>query len=130
MRTRTTLLILLAITGLTLTSCKKDKEAPTIIVSEPIEHTHFTAGTSFQLSATFSDDQDLASFHTHTADAQGNHVLEFDWEEVGTISGKSHTLTSTVNIPAGINNVYYLHFEVEDAEGKTTEELIEIHVDP
>jgi hypothetical protein len=120
----------IACSALIFTACKKDKENPEISVSNPVEHTHFTAGTSMTVSARFTDDRELASYHAHVADVNGNHVMDFMWESEGDIAGKTFDLTEIVSIPGGLDSVYYLHFEVVDAEGKSTEESIEFHVEP
>ncbi len=111
------------------TSCKKDKENPTIVVSSPIEHTIFLPGANLQVTATFSDDRGLNSYHVHIGDAAGNHVDEFDWEESGMTSELSYSFSSQTIIPDTILGVYYIHFEAMDAEGKITEKSIEIHVE-
>lgn len=113
-----------------LTSCNKDKESPTVIISNPIEHTHFDGGETIDITAVFSDDQDLASYEFYIGDAGLAPSTELVWGSTGTISGKGFTLNASTQLPTGLDDEYYIVCKVVDSEGKTTTESIEIHVEP
>jgi len=122
-------LISLALLVAIISSCGKDKENPTIVLNSPAMHSHHTNGTNISMDATLEDDKELASYHMHIGDVDGNHDMAFPWEESGNIDGKSFTLTSSTTIPNGLSGMYYIHIMVTDAEGKTTESSTMIHVD-
>ena len=108
----------------TLVGCNKDEESPSITVNSPDEHHTFTAydnGTSFTVDATFADDQDLATYSVEIGDADGNHIHEFHNDDSGTISGTSYNYTNTIDVPDSLSlSMFYLHFTVTDAMGKST----------
>jgi len=110
-------------------ACSKIKGAPSIYVTNPIEHTHFDNGHTFQIAASFTDNNGLASYQLTVSDASGNTLTDFGLDDSGSLSGKSHTYSGTVNIPNGIEGTYYLHFIVIDDEGKKNDKLHEFHVD-
>ena len=104
--------------SIVLFSCNKDKEDPTITIAQPTDHSNHTKGEMLHIEATFEDDQDLSSYSIHIGDENGNHAADFDFHSHGSISGKSHEFHEHTMIPDTIGMVYYLHFEVTDAEGK------------
>lgn len=114
-------------TILSLTSCKKDKENPVITVNSPENHSDQMLGGTMSVNAIFTDDIELSEYHVHIGDIDGNHVMEFMYEDHSSITGSSHEFTDVINIPDSIGMVYYLHFEVTDTEGKETNERIMLH---
>ncbi|MBK6952229.1 MAG: DUF4625 domain-containing protein [Crocinitomicaceae bacterium] len=111
----------------TFVSCKKDKENPTILIAEPINHSEHLWGSEVHIEATFADDRDLKSYHIHMGTEAGDHTPEFNIEFTGDISGKSYDFHEHFMVPDSIEHVYYLHFEVTDAEGKSTEAKLMLH---
>lgn len=112
---------------LSLVSCKKDKENPTITIAEPINHSHLHWGDEVHIECTFADDRALASYHIHIGTELGTHTPEFDIEFSGDIDGKSYDFHEHFVAPDSIEMVYYLHFEVTDDEGKITTEKVMLH---
>jgi hypothetical protein len=117
--------IIIAIT--LLTSCKKDKENPVITVSSPEEHSEHVWGSKFNISAQFSDDIELANYHVHIGDSSGEHTHEFDYEREGNISGFTYDFSGNITVPDSIGMMYWLHFEVMDAESKSTSKKVMLH---
>jgi hypothetical protein len=116
-----------AATILTLVSCKKDKENPTIVIAEPANHSDHLWGTEVHIEATFEDDQNLKSYHIHIGNEAGAHMSEFEVEFEGDITGKTYDFHEHFMVPDSIESVYYLHLEVTDAEGKSSEEKLMLH---
>ena len=123
-------LIIAAITATTLSSCKKDKEEPVIFITSPESHSEHMWGSSFDVKATFSDDRELASYRVHIGDEAGEHLHEFHFDDENNISGEEYTYQEQVTVPDSIEMVYYLHFEVTDAEGKTASDKVMLHFMP
>lgn len=121
-------LLSIALIAVTIISCKKDKENPTITIGEPSNHSEHTYGSELHLEATFEDDRELKSYHIYAGDAAGNHATDFDLMFSGDISGKSYDFHEHADIPSGIGSVYYLYFEVVDADDKKTTEQVMIHL--
>ena len=105
-----------------LTSCKKDKENPTITVNTPAEHVEHTIGSTVHIEATFTDDRDLKHYHVTVVDAatDGSHLHDFGLMDEGDISGTTYDYHGHFDVPAGAPMMAWISFEVEDAEGKTT----------
>lgn len=116
-----------ALAVIALVSCKKDKENPTITIAEPADHSEHLWGAEMHVEATFEDDRELKSYHIHIGNETGDHMPEFDVEFEGDISGKSYDFHEHVVVPDSIGAEYYLHFEVTDAEGKSTEQKLMLH---
>lgn len=119
--------IVLALSLTSLTSCKKDKENPTITINTPSNHQEFTWGTELHIEATFEDDRELASYHVYIGNEAGEHAHEFELEFSGNITGDSFDFHEHYVIPNAIDMVYYLHFVVKDAEGKESTEKLMLH---
>ncbi|WP_027420705.1 DUF4625 domain-containing protein [Crocinitomix catalasitica] len=113
-----------------LTSCKKDKEVPTITVNEPADHTELMWGDQLHIEATFEDDRELESYRVYLGNQLGVKSTDFDIDFTGTISGTSYDFHDHVMVPDSVGMVYYLHFEVSDAEGKTTSASHMLHFMP
>jgi len=118
---------------LSFSSCKKDKtedkEDPTISISSPANHSTHQKGSSIHVHADFADDIDLASYHVHMSDnaAGSSHSSLFDFHESSSISGKSYEFHTDLTVPDSTLTVHWLHFEVIDAEGKTTTNKVMLH---
>jgi hypothetical protein len=121
------LLFLFLIIG--LISCSKFSSKPVIKVYDPFQHTHFTAGDSFDVKAEFSDSKGLVFYHVCVSDASGNPNTDFLVEDSGELSGKEYTYIRAVQTPQSANGTYYLHFIVEDSDGKRSESFHEFHID-
>jgi len=112
---------------LSLTACKKDKENPTIIIAEPINHSEHSIGSELHIEVSFEDDRELKSYHIHIGNEAGDHMPEFDLKFEGDITGKTYDFHEHFVIPTGISSVYYLHFEVTNAEGKSSTDKVMLH---
>ena len=120
-------LSMIAMLLVVVTSCKKDKESPSIVISEPANHSEHMMGSEIHIEAVFSDDRDLASYKVYIGTEEGALTPEFDVQYNGTISGKVYEFHEYFMVPTSIEMVYYLHFEVTDAEGKSTTEKVMLH---
>lgn len=115
--------------SISLFSCNKDKNSPTITVAQPTNHSHHTLNEMLHIEATFEDDVDLKSYSIFIGDVDGNHTHDFHFMTDSTISGKSHEFHEHTMIPDSLNSMeYYIHFNVTDAADKVTSETIMIHV--
>ena len=121
---------IIAMVAVGFTSCKKDKEDPVITVNTPANHSHFSWGETINATATFSDDRELANYHIHIADADGNHVSIWDYEDEADISGKTYEWSGSTTVPDSVPDMLYLDFMVTDAESKVTESSIMLHFEP
>lgn len=115
-------------TTLFFTSCGKDEEAPKISVSSPANHSEHHMGDEIAVSATFTDDTDLASYSAMIGDEAGEHTHAFHFEDEGDIEGKEYKYSKTITVPSkDLEMVYYLHFKVKDAEGNEATEKVMLH---
>jgi hypothetical protein len=119
MKTKLLFIGLLATTSI-FTSCKKDKENPTITVSTPDEHSEHLWGATVHLNANFSDDQGLKNYTVMVTDADGNHDHDFDFMTSGDISGKSYDFHEHFVVPDSAMTMRWVTFSVTDAEDKNT----------
>lgn len=101
------------------TSCKKDKQDPTIEVTTPDEHSEHTWGSEVHINANFEDDQGLKSYTVMVTDADGNHDHAFDFMKTGDISGVSYTFHEHFVVPDSAEHMRWINFSVTDAEDKT-----------
>jgi len=118
------ILIVSAFAIVTLTACKKDKENPSITISEPINLSLHSIGSELHIAVSFEDDRELKSYHIHIGNEAGEFMPEFDLEFGADISGKKYDFHEYYDTPTGIDSVYYLHVEVTDAEGKTSTDKV------
>src|SRR5690606_4443364 len=101
----------LAVT-VSLSSCKKDKEDPTITVNEPTEHSHHMWGETVHVEATFADDMGLKSYEVLLGDEAGNHDHMFDFDVSGTINGTEYDFHEHFVVPDSAEMMRYIHFTV------------------
>lgn len=122
MKTKSIFAIATMALAVSFTSCKKDKEDPTITVTSPEEHKEHSMGTEVHVEATFTDDRDLKHYHVTVVDAAtgGDHIHGFGFMDEGDISGTSYDYHGHFDVPAEAPMMAWISFEVEDAEGKTT----------
>ena len=120
MKTIKSLFAISIVSILALTSCKKDKEDPTITITTPAEHSEHALGSMIHVEGTFEDDRDLKSYTMMVGDVNGEHIHGFHHDESSDISGKSYHYHSMVTMPDSLSvMMFYLHFTVTDAKGKT-----------
>lgn len=113
--------------GLSFSSCKKDKENPTITVESPTEHSEHKWGDQVHVEATFSDDRGLKKYSVIMGDTDGNHLHSFDFEKTGEISGKMYDFHEHFVVPNSAEMMAWLHFSVTDEEDKTTTKKWMLH---
>lgn len=134
-------LLLLSLTSLAFVSCTKedtpDTQKPVITVTAPaLDHLDTSPGQSINLSALLTDNETLlnAKIDIHEAGGHSHRVSDttaFEWAKVYVISGKEHTLTETIEIPAeAALGEYHITFEATDEAGNAaTPVVIELHID-
>tara|TARA_Y100000385_G_C12803815_1_gene513052 strand:+ start:187 stop:570 length:384 start_codon:yes stop_codon:yes gene_type:complete len=110
-----------------LISCKKDKESPVITITQPTNHSNHNKGEMLHIDANFDDDVELANYSIYIGDENGDHSADFHFMVSEDISGKSFELHKHIMIPDTVGMVYYLFFNVTDAEEKSTSESIMLH---
>lgn len=71
------LLYSLLLIGILFASCNRDKEAPVITISSPANNTEVLAGESFNLRATITDNEGLASI-SFTDGNTTESITDFD----------------------------------------------------
>jgi hypothetical protein len=120
--------ILLMAMAMSLVACTKDKEDPVITITSPENHSHFPWGSTVDVTATFSDDQDLKYFKVYWGDEDGEALHPFMYEDEGSIEGESYDYSVRLDIPDTAHHDHaFFHFEVEDAEGKTATNKLMLH---
>ncbi|MFT5821382.1 MAG: hypothetical protein ACI8ZM_002635 [Crocinitomix sp.] len=112
-------MIAIAALSFTITSCKKDKENPTITVTIPAQHTHFNWGDEVHIEANFADDRGLKDYTVMLVDADGNHQHEFDFMKTGTTSELSFDFHDHFIVPNDAPLMAWVKFTVTDADDKT-----------
>ena len=127
MKTKSILLAALVVSTLVLTSCKKDKENPTITVTEPTEHSTHKWGAEVHIHADFEDDRGLKSYEVMVGDEAGTHDHMFDWHKMGTAEGVSHHFHEHFMVPDSAMSMRWVHFTVTDAEDKVTTKSWMLH---
>lgn len=126
MKTRV-ILLALALTSIGITSCKKDKEDPTISITTPTEHSTHKWGNEVHINATFSDDQGLKSYEVMVGDEAGAHDHMFDFHKSGTAEGLTHDFHEHFMVPDSAMTMRWIHFTVTDAEDKTASQKWMVH---
>lgn len=101
------------------TSCKKDKEDPTITISSPADHSEYHWGDMVHIEAKFEDDQALKNYTVMVGDADGNHLDAIDFMESGSVDNATYDFHEHFEVPADAPMMAWVYFEVTDAEGKT-----------
>lgn len=131
MRKSSFIVVFIAAAAVTLTSCGRDKEEPSITISTPVEHSEFALGDVIHVDAMFMDNKDLASYTVEVGDVNGEHLHEFHNDDSGTISGKEYHYHNMITIPAGFStDIFYLHFTVKDAKDNETTKKWMLHIAP
>jgi len=135
------LLFIALFAGTALASCTKeetpDTQKPVITVTSPAgDHLDTAPGQTINLSALLTDNEELlnAKIDIHEAGDHGHRVsgtLGFEWAKVYVISGKEHTLTEAIEIPADAEiGEYHITFEATDRSGNAaTPVVIEMHIE-
>jgi hypothetical protein len=116
---KTTYLFALLTLALSFTSCKKDKEDPTITVSTPAAQSVHLYENEVHIDATFEDDQGLKSYTVMVGDADGTMLTAFDFMETGTISGLTYNFHDHFSVPTDGPMMAWIYFTVVDAEDKS-----------
>ncbi len=122
-------IIAIAALSFTSTSCKKDKEDPTITVSTPEQHTHFNWGDEVHIEASFADDRGLKNYTVMMVDADGNHQDDFDFMKTGTTTELTYDFHDHFMVPDDAPMMAWVQFNVTDAEDKTATLTWMLHFD-
>ncbi|MBK7129542.1 MAG: hypothetical protein IPM74_06460 [Crocinitomicaceae bacterium] len=120
-------IFLVVITVVMLSSCTKDRKDPEIIIHNPENHSEHVMGTSVEVDATFKDDQNLSWYKVYIGEEDGTLTPDFPYQLEENISDKSFDFSVSITVPTGIESVYYLHFELKDAEEKTATTKLMLH---
>lgn len=120
--------ILLLASVSVITSCKKDKEDPTIVVAEPEDHSEFHWGEEIHAEAAFGDDRELSSYRVYVGTSDGSVASELNADFSGSISGSSYDFHEHVMIPDSVTGMFYVYFKVTDAEDKSATAQRMIHI--
>lgn len=126
---KTTVILAIATFSFLTTSCKKDKENPTITVNEPEMHTHFNWGEEVHIEATFSDDRGLKNYTVMIGDEAGTMDETINFMETGTTEELSFEFHEHLVVPNDAPMMAWIHFTVTDAEDKVTTLKWMIHFD-
>ncbi len=128
MKNKAVLIMAIALLATSFTSCKKkDKEAPTISISTPEEHSEHKGGERVHMNVTFEDDIALKSYVVMVGDESGSHDMDFDYMKSGDISGVSHSFHDHFDVPTNAKTMRWVHFTVTDAEDKITTKKWMLH---
>ena len=130
MKTKSIFIIAIAFVAVSLTSCKKDKEDPTISVVEPDDHQHFIWGEEVHVEANFTDDQALKSYDVSIQDDAGNISTDFNFHYTGDLEGATGYFHEHAIVPDSCMSMGYVSFTISDMEDKTVTEKRMVHFDP
>lgn len=122
-------IIAIAALSFSITSCKKDKEDPTITVSTPEQHKHFNWGDEVHIEATFEDDRGLKGYTVMMVDADGNHQDDFDFMKTGTTSELTYDFHEHFTVPNDAPMMAWVKFTLTDAEDKAASSTWMLHFD-
>jgi hypothetical protein len=133
-----------------LSACDNDDDVdttkPVIEIESPVDHAHFHAGQDFDLIATFTDNDELASWkvsvhynadghdHQKSTSVSAEEATEVEWQQdwSGTIEAslKSYDLNQAMTIPANAEHgEYHLGVYALDNSGNEQVVFIEIEVE-
>ena len=115
-----TVIIAIIAIAFTSTSCKKDKEDPTIEVTTPAMHSEFKWGDEVHIEATFADDQGLKNYTVMVVDEDGNHEMTVDFMKSGTTTELTYDFHEHFVVPTDAPMMAWIQFTVTDADDKTT----------
>ena len=118
-----------SIIALGMASCKKDKEAPTITIESPAEHSHFKWGETVHLDAEFADDRGLKTYNVMMGSESGEFDMTFNWVVTGSIEGTEHHFHEHFTVPDSAMMMRWVHFSVTDMEDKTSTAKWMLHFD-
>lgn len=116
------------------TACKKDDEAPQIVVESPANETVVAPGSTFELEIDFTDNEELSEYdidiHEAGGHSHGKVAAEWDAEFSGQLSGTSEHVHLDISVPGDAEVAAY-HIEVNclDKEGNKGQEVVEIDVE-
>lgn len=111
----------------TFTSCKKNKEAPSIKVETPNQHAKHNWGDEVHIEASFTDDSGLASYTVTMGDKDGVENTAFGLMEKGKISGTTYEFHEHFTVPDSAPEMAWIHFTVTDVENETTTKKWMLH---
>lgn len=97
-------------------SCNKDRENPTITVSEPGDGVEYHWGDQVHLEAMFEDNEELKSIHVFIGNASGDVDADLNVSFSQTIDGPVYEFHEHANVPDSADGEYFVHFEAVDEE--------------
>lgn len=125
--------------GVSVVSCKKeDAEKPVVKITSPTPYKEYHPGESIQVSATLTDNEELNQYklEIHYDDGHGHKSTmhggsEWEFEEIVSISGKSHTINQSVKIPDNPKHgKYHVIIECTDKAGnEAAPAVVDIKID-
>ena len=113
-----TLTVLLLLVTFSFVSCNKDKDGPRIKVTTPENNSFYSWGDNLIISATFTDDVDLAEYEVFFTDVDNNSTTDFNWQAKESISGTEQEYFHTLTVPQTAEDQYLINFKLTDAAGK------------
>ncbi len=123
-----TLILSIALLSVTFISCKKDKENPKVLVEVPVQHSTHKWGATVHINAAFSDDRNLKNYTVFFGNEAGDLNTDFNFNVTEAISGESYAFHNHFIIPDSVSmNHGFIHFNLEDEEGKKISEKWMIH---
>ena len=122
---------IIAVLSMGFTSCKKDKEDPTIDIIEPDDGATLAWGEEIHVELNFNDDRDLKHYSIMIGDAAGVLDTNFNFSYAEDISGTTHYFHEHAIVPDSCSStIIYIYYNVEDAEGKTAAKTLTLHITP
>lgn len=138
MKNKSIYFFLALFTTFIITSCSSDDDGgtdtvpPTIAIIEPHDDDVFAPGDFIEIEIEFTDNVALASYKIdihysgdgHSHDLMGG--FQWEYEESGTLSGTSQTVTTSVQIPEFLGDIaieegaYHFGVYCLDAAGNET----------
>ena len=107
--------VMVAVVGLTISSCKEDSEAPLITINTPTSTDGFAWGDTVHASVTFEDNKNLYSFQVYIGELNGTGSIDWPYSITNNLSGKEYTWEQDLVVPDSVPTYLWLHCKATDA---------------
>lgn len=116
---------------LSLGSCNKDKESPTIKYNEPfMDNLHYYEGTWFKVEAFIDDDAGLVNYKSFVTDSTGAFSYVLNMADTAEVEGTGFLHRDSIVLPLGSQGWYNYNIVAEDGAGNVTTLQRLFFVDP
>jgi hypothetical protein len=121
---------IIALAGITATSCKEDKEAPLITINSPTTTDGYHWGDTIHASVTIEDNKNLYSFQIYIGELNGNASEDWPFSITNNLSGKEYTWEQDLVVPDSVPTNLWLHCKATDAATLTSTQNVKMWFEP